>query len=93
MKLTKKFSDLLNYDFNSIVFNFVDMLSHARSENKLFKNLVYDEKSFRSLSLSWLKNSPLSELFKFLSKKDVIVFLTTDHGTIRVEKPIKIMGN
>ena len=90
VKFVKKFSDLLNYNFNSIVFNFIDMLSHARSENKLFKNLVYDEKSFRSFTLSWLKNSPLNELLKFLSSKDVIVYLSTDHGTVRVEKPVKI---
>ena len=93
VKFVKKFSDLLNYNFNSIVFNFIDMLSHARSENKLFKNLVYDEKSFRSFTLSWLKNSPLNELLKFLSSKDVIVYLSTDHGTVRVEKPVKIKGN
>ena len=69
------------------------MLSHARSENKLFKNLIYDEVSFRSVAKSWLKNSPLSALLKFLSTKDVKVFLTTDHGTLRVEKPVLVKGN
>jgi len=93
IKFTKKFSDLLKYDFNSVVFNFIDMLSHARSENKLFKNLIYDEVSFRSVAKSWLKNSPLSALLKFLSTKDVKVFLTTDHGTLRVEKPVLVKGN
>ena len=92
-KLSKKKSDLLKYDLNSIVFNFIDMMSHSSSENMLFKNLAYDEKSFRSFTSSWFKNSPLNELITFLSKQDVKVFLTTDHGTVKVENPIKIKGN
>ena len=69
------------------------MLSHARSEMKLFKNLAYDEKSYRSLTLSWFKHSPLNEVLKFLSSHNVKVIITTDHGTVRVDKPIKIVGD
>ena len=69
------------------------MMSHSSSENMLFKNLAYDEKSFRSFTSSWFKNSPLNELITFLSKQDVKVFLTTDHGTVKVENSIKIKGN
>ena len=93
IKFSKKKSDLLKYDLNSIVFNFIDMMSHSSSENMLFKNLAYDEKSFRSFTSSWFKNSPLNELITFLSEQDVKVFLTTDHGTVKVENPIKIIGN
>ena len=92
-KFSKKKSDLLRYDLNSIVFNFIDMMSHSSSENMLFKNLAYDEKSFRSFTSSWFKNSPLNELITFLSEQDVKVFLTTDHGTVKVQNPIKIIGN
>jgi DNA-binding response OmpR family regulator len=69
LKFIKKISDLDNYEFNSVVFNFIDMLSHSKTENKLFKNLAYDEKSFRSFTLSWFKNSSLNELLKYLSIK------------------------
>lgn len=93
IKLINKLPNLLNYKFNSLVFNFVDMLSHARSEMKLFKNLAYDEKSYRSLTLSWFKNSPLNEVLKFLSSHNVKVIITTDHGTVRVDKPIKVVGD
>ena len=60
VKFIKRFSDLDNYEFNSVVFNFIDMLSHSKTENKLFKNLAYDEKSFRSFTVSWFKNSSLN---------------------------------
>ena len=93
VKFIKKISDLDNYEFNSVVFNFVDMLSHSKTENKLFKNLAYDEKSFRSFTLSWFKNSSLNELLKYLSLKKVKVFLTTDHGTIKVDKPVLVKAN
>ena len=93
VKFIKKISDLDNYEFNSVVFNFIDMLSHSKTENKLFKNLAYDEKSFRSFTLSWFKNSSLNELLKYLSIKKVKVFLTTDHGTIKVDKPILVKAN
>jgi hypothetical protein len=69
------------------------MLSHSSAESKLFKNLAYDEKSFRSFSRSWFKNSALNDLITYLSKQDVKVFITTDHGTIRVEQPVKIKAN
>jgi YesN/AraC family two-component response regulator len=93
LKFIKKISDLDNYEFNSVVFNFIDMLSHSKTENKLFKNLAYDEKSFRSFTLSWFKNSSLNELLKYLSIKKIKVFLTTDHGTIKVDKPVLIKAN
>ena len=93
LKMLKKLPNFLDYNLNSIVFNFIDMLSHARSEMKLFKNLAYDEKSYRSLTNSWFINSPLNKVLNFLSKNDVKVIITTDHGTVKVNKPIKIVGD
>ena len=86
----KNISKLENYDFSSVVFNFIDMLSHSKTDSKVFRNLVYDEKSFRSFTASWFENSSFNELMKYLSSKDIKVFLTTDHGTIKVDKPVKI---
>ena len=89
----KNISKLENYDFSSVVFNFIDMLSHSKTDSKVFRNLVYDEKSFRSFTASWFENSSFNELMKYLSSKDIKVFLTTDHGTIKVDKPVKIKAS
>ena len=89
----KNISKLKNYDFSSGVFNFIDMLSHSKTDSKVFRNLVYDEKSFRSFTASWFENSSFNELMKYLSSKDIKVFLTTDHGTIKVDKPVKIKAS
>ena len=93
-KFIKNISKLDNYNFSSVVFNFIDMLSHSKTDSKVFRNLVYDEKSFRSFTSSWFDNSSFNDLMKHLSsKKNIKIFLTTDHGTIRVEKPVKIKAN
>ena len=93
----KSMSDnILNYinnDLTVIVYNFIDMLSHARTEMEVLKELAGDEKAYRSLTLSWFENSPLKVALEKLSQKDVQVFITTDHGTIRVHKPSKIIGD
>tara|TARA_B100000131_G_scaffold313209_1_gene348286 strand:- start:78 stop:1199 length:1122 start_codon:yes stop_codon:yes gene_type:complete len=93
IKFIKNISKLDSYNFCSVVFNFIDMLSHSKTDSKLFRNLVYDEKSFRSFTSSWFENSSFNDLMRYLSSKNIKVFLTTDHGTIRVEKPIKIKAN
>ena len=93
----KSMSDnILNYmnnDLTVIVYNFIDMLSHARTEMEVLKELARDEKAYRSLTLSWFENSPLKSALEKLSNKNVQVFITTDHGTIRVHKPSKIIGD
>lgn len=88
--------NILNYmqnDLTVVVYNFIDMLSHARTEMEVLKELAGDEKAYRSLTLSWFENSPLKYALEKLSEKDVNVFITTDHGTIRVHKPSKIVGD
>jgi len=83
----------LNNDLSVIVYNFIDMLSHARTEMEVLKELAGDEKAYRSLTLSWFENSPLKSALEKLAEKKVDVFITTDHGTIRVHKPSKIIGD
>ena len=78
---------------NVIVFNFVDMLSHARTEMEMIKNLAYDESSYRSLTFSWFTHSVFKKVMDFLSHNNFKIVLTTDHGTIRVKKPIKIKAD
>jgi len=85
--------NFINNDLTVVVYNFIDMLSHARTEMEVLKELAGDEKAYRSLTLSWFENSPLKSALQKLSEKDVNVFVTTDHGTIRVHRPSKIIGD
>ena len=92
-KLFENISNLMQYDLNVIVYNFVDMLSHARTEMEIIKELADDEAAYRSLMSSWFEHSSLFEIIKYLSTKDVKLMITTDHGSIRVHDPIKIVGD
>lgn len=92
-KLVDRFNDLMQNDLNAIVYNFVDMLSHARTEMEVIKELAEDEAAYRSLTLSWFNHSPLKEMLKKISDSGAKLFLTTDHGTIRVNNPVKIVGD
>ena len=91
-KLLNNFNNLLHNNLNTIVYNFVDTLSHARTEMEVIKELAEDESAYRSLTLSWFKHSPLYEMMKIISENSCKIFLTTDHGTIRVKNASKVMG-
>ena len=92
-KFMQKFNSLKNNDLNVLVINFIDMLSHARTESKMVRELANNEAAYRSITLSWFRHSVLSELFKLLAQSDFTVIITTDHGSIRASKPIKIIGD
>ena len=83
----------LNNDVTFIVYNFIDMLSHARTEMEVLKELAGDEKAYRSLTRSWLSNSPLWGALQKIAERDVQLFILTDHGTIRVNTPTKVVGD
>lgn len=85
--------NLMNNQFNVIVYNFVDMLSHARTEMEVLKELASDEAAYRSLTLSWFDHSPLLNALQKLKEKKVRIMITSDHGTIRVQNPSKIIGD
>ncbi|CAM4120177.1 PglZ domain-containing protein [Cytophagaceae bacterium 50C-KIRBA] len=91
--LVDNFSKLLTNDLNVIVYNFVDMLSHARTDMAMIKELAPDESAYRSLTASWFLHSPLFDLLKRIADKKGRVIITTDHGMIRVQNPIKIVGD
>lgn len=91
-KLVETLPNLLVNNFNVIVYNFVDLLSHARTEMEVIRELADDEPAYRSLTLSWFSHSPLFDIIKFLSEKRVNVMITTDHGSVRVNNPVKIIG-
>ena len=92
-KLLERFNELARYDLNVVVINFIDMLSHARTESKMVRELANNESAYRSITLSWLRHSAMSELFRRLAQGDYHVILTTDHGSIRCQKPLKIVGD
>lgn len=92
-KLNERIKQLLENDINILVYNFVDILSHARTEIGLIRDLADDEPAYRSLVRSWFIHSSLFELLKILSEQRIRVIFTTDHGTIRVQNPVKIVGD
>jgi CheY-like chemotaxis protein len=92
-KLLENYKDLLNFDLNILVYNFVDMLSHARTEMDMIRELAFDESSYRSLVHSWFQHSYLYELLKQLSQHDLKLVITTDHGAVRVSNPVKVVGD
>ena len=92
-KLLENFKALKNNDLVTVVYNFVDMLSHAKTEMDVVKELASDDKAYRSLTLSWFKNSPLLEIIQQAQKLGFKLILTTDHGTINVKNPSKVVGD
>ncbi len=85
--------NLKEYDLNVIVYNFVDMMSHARTEMEVLKELASDETSYRSITKSWFRHSPLYQALAKLAENDIRLIVTTDHGSVRVKKPIKVIGD
>lgn len=92
-KVNSRLKQLMENDLNIMVYNFVDMLSHARTEIGLIRDLAADEKAYRSITRSWFIHSSLFEMLNFLSAKKARVIFSTDHGTIRVQNPLKVIGD
>lgn len=92
-RLLEKFNDLMRNDLNVVVVNFIDMLSHARTESKMVRELANNESAYRSITLSWFRHSAMYNIMKAIAQTDYKVVLTTDHGSIRVAKPVKIIGD
>ncbi|HHN48470.1 MAG TPA: PglZ domain-containing protein [Bacteroidales bacterium] len=92
-KLVESMPNLMVNQLNVIVYNFVDMLSHARTEMEMIRELAGDESAYRSITLSWFMHSPLLEVIKFLADKTVNLIITTDHGSVRVQNPVKVVGD
>ena len=76
-----------------LVVNFIDILSHARTESKMVRELAGNESAYRSITLSWFRHTPIKELFRRLASMDYDILITTDHGSIRVDAPTKVVGD
>ena len=92
-KVVARIPNMKANDINVIVYNFVDMLSHARTDMKVIKELAADDAAYRSLTSSWFDHSPLRDIMKQIAKQDANIVITTDHGTINVNKPSKVLGD
>lgn len=90
---SESLKNILDSDLSVMVFNFVDMISHARTEMEMIRELANDEKAYRSLTLSWFNHSSLRELIRSLAGNNIKLVITTDHGTIRVNNPVKVIGD
>jgi len=92
-KLMQQMNTLSKNDLNVVVFNFIDMLSHARTESRMVRELASNESAYRSITLSWFRHSVISDFFRWLAQNDYRVIVTTDHGSIRCTRPVKIVGD
>lgn len=91
-KLNDQFNQLKDNDINFVVYNFVDMLSHARTDMEVIRELANDEAAYRSLTKSWFEHSPLHELIQKFKEINAKLIITTDHGTVKVDQPVRIVG-
>ncbi len=92
-KVIAGFNQMKRYDLNVIVVNFIDMLSHARTDSKMVRELASTDAAYRSITLSWFRHSSIRELFKAMAQSGYTVIVTTDHGTIAVNNPVKVIGD
>ena len=92
-KFLGRLNECTGNDLNVVVINFIDMLSHARTESKMIRELANDESAYRNLTLGWFRHSVIADLFKALAATGYRVVVTTDHGSIRCTNPIKIVGD
>ncbi len=92
-KLLQQIPTMLRNDLNIVVLNFIDMLSHARTESRMVRELANSEAAYRSITHSWFMHSAVSELFRVLAATDCKVILTTDHGSVRANNPVKVVGD
>ncbi len=91
-KLVDNFNQLKDNQLNTVVYNFVDMLSHARTEMEMIKELAEDEAAYRSITKSWFEHSPLLDLIRKIAEHKYKLIITTDHGTVKVTNPVRIVG-
>jgi hypothetical protein len=92
-RILDNLADILQNDLIVLVYNFVDMLSHANTDMDMIRELASNDPAYRSLTLSWFKHSYIIELLRELTDNNIPLILTTDHGTIRVSSPIKVIGD
>ena len=92
-KIADDFNNYKNNNLNVIVYNFIDILSHAKTDNKIVGEIIRDDKTYRSITKHWFENSYLMEIVKKAAQEKMKIVVTTDHGTIYVKEPTKVIGD
>ncbi|MBR5594582.1 MAG: PglZ domain-containing protein [Bacteroidaceae bacterium] len=92
-KYIDNINNLSKNDINILVVNFIDMLSHARTESMMVRELAANEAAYRSITQSWIRHSAIKKLFEYLAESEYTVIITTDHGSIKVDSPTKVVGD
>ena len=92
-RLVDSLPNLMHNKLNIIIYNFIDMLSHARTDSNIVRELAEDERAYRSVTLSWMEHSPLLDVIRFLADHDANVVITTDHGSVRIDNPVRVKGD
>ncbi|MBQ2878172.1 MAG: bifunctional response regulator/alkaline phosphatase family protein [Bacteroidaceae bacterium] len=85
--------NLSGNDLNILVLNFIDMLSHARTESFMVRELASNEAAYRSITHSWIRHSAMTRLFRHLAESNYTVVITTDHGSVQVSDAVKVIGD
>ncbi|MDL1914042.1 MAG: PglZ domain-containing protein [Bergeyella sp.] len=92
-KIADDFNQYKNLDVMVVVYNFIDILSHAKTDNTIVDQLIRDDKTFRSLTFNWFENAFLLRIIKLAAEQKFRLVITTDHGTIYVKKPSQVIGD
>ena len=92
-KIADEFNNYKNNDLNVIVYNFIDILSHAKTDNRIVSEMIRDDKTYRSITKHWFENSYLMDIVKKSAAEGIKIIVTTDHGTIYVKEPTKVIGD
>lgn len=92
-RVNERFDQLVKNDIIAVVYNFIDTLSHARTDNKMVQELAFDLQHYRKLTKTWFENSPLIDLLKKLAAAGIRTFITSDHGSTNITKPVKVVGD
>ncbi|MDR2040031.1 MAG: PglZ domain-containing protein [Bacteroidales bacterium] len=92
-RVVENLHDYLNSDLSVFVYNFVDLLSHARTNVDVIRDLAGSESGYRSITRSWMEHSSLIDVLRQLSEEKIKVVITTDHGSINVTNPVKVLGD
>ena len=91
-RFLRDFNSLAQNDLNVVVLNFIDMLSHARTESKMIRELASNNAAYRSITESWFRHSSAIDIIRRIAEKGYKLIITTDHGTVRVDNPIRVVG-
>nr|WP_317632372.1 PglZ domain-containing protein [uncultured Flavobacterium sp.] len=92
-KFLRNIKQYKNNKITTLVYNFIDMLSHARTDSKIMRELSANDQSYRDITKAWFKNSSLKEIIKAAKQQGLKLIITTDHGTVEVKRASTVIGD